>query len=75
MSELNDTVNELEKKHEMNHWAFPDEINPADFPELFELEQMMLIHVEHYKNDFYIHDIYAYLKGDKKAIWFSIDTY
>ncbi|MES9681775.1 hypothetical protein ABWK22_02420 [Gottfriedia acidiceleris] len=74
LSELYDVINILDKRYSRKHWAFPADIKPEDFPELLEMEKIMLKHVEHYRNDFYIHDIYGYLKGDKKAIWCLRDT-
>lgn len=74
ISELYDAINALDQKHKVKHWAIPEDTNPADYPELLEMEKIVSKHLDHYVNDFYIHDLFAYLKGDKKAIWLLRDT-
>lgn len=31
-------------------------------------------HVKHYSNDFYLHDTFSYLEGDKVGIWLLRDS-
>ncbi|MDA1616293.1 hypothetical protein PDK03_06750 [Bacillus cereus group sp. TH204-1LC] len=69
LSELYDATNKLDEKYGVKHWAFPADINPEDYPELLVMEEVVTSHVNHYSNDFYLHDLHAYLTGDKKALW------
>lgn len=69
LSELYDTISELNEKFNIQHWSIPAEINPSDFPQLLQMEEIMNKHLKHYKNDFYLHDTYSYLSGDQKGIW------
>lgn len=74
ISELYDTVNAFDEKYKIKHWAIPSDINPEDYPELLDMEKIVSKHLTHYRNDFYLHDIHAYLKGGRKGIWMLRDT-
>lgn len=74
LSELYYAVNALDEKYKIKHWAIPADINPSDFPEILEMEKIVVKRLTHYVNDFYLHDLLAYLKGDRKGIWLLRDS-
>ncbi|PFK99808.1 hypothetical protein COJ01_17195 [Priestia megaterium] len=74
LSELYDKVSELNEKYKTKNWAIPEGHDPANYPELLEMEKVVSRHLSHYQNDFYLHDLYSYLEGDKKGLWLLRDS-
>lgn len=81
ISQLYDWVNKVNEDKGCPHFVFPKGIKPADYPEILKMEAIISHKdskgrstVQHYRNDFYLHDISAYFKSERKGLWLLRDT-
>lgn len=69
ISEVYDVVERLNDTFGIRHWAFPEGVNPNDFPELKQMQIIVEKHLDRYHNDFYLWDCLNYFEFNQKMLW------